>query len=456
MQRLLVLLLCALVVTLTGSVLFAAPAKTLPPRPTDSEWDSYREINEAIADPKQRTNTFPENKVQGWLLAQNWLDKGKQAFDLERLSKQGIKGPSYSVSDLRWFKETPFSPTAGPTGAAATSPNTGLFGGPKDSAWQGIKLRQNASEILAIEDPSQDSAKKVEGLQGALFSYARNRLTDGDSWSFQGAFIFPFVWQIDQRLNPNAGLDSPNAKQQQMPDMSHWALISYGAIPSFSIYRVSGIANNPLSTQTKNVDQLTFRVGVFEKLSVPSEIMDTMTLRGYITYLTDSGFDYSAPTGQLEWEPQMFFTKFVTVGYATQLCSKEPALDKKGDIDYNDTSYLAYQLRLRAHADYGTVLSAKDPVVKTGRFLRIGPIAELRFDPVIFKQLSLTVAYQYMPAVIGSNERNSLLTLGSEWKIADNPKTHQSLSLKVTYTEGGLDITKQPVRIVVAGLGGTW
>jgi hypothetical protein len=446
---------------LTVQSLFSAPATSPPPRPVDSEWDSYKKINTAIADEKQKAKTFTEMEVKAWLRVQNWLDDGKQQFTFDRfrvsMSGQVPPGGPYLVRQLKAFKETPYSTWAAETGTAATSPNTGLFAGPKESPWQGVKLRQSYSEVLGIEDPSQEATKKVETLQGALFSYTRNLLTDGDSWSFQGAVLFPFVWQLKPRLNPEAGLLPPADTQEQAAtvDLSHWAVVSYGVIPSVSIFRVTGVQNNPSTTLKKDVDQLTFRVGLFEKVSVPGRILDTMTFRGFATYVTDTGFESSVPSGQLEWEPQAWFSPLVTIGYATQLISKQPTLDKKGDFDYTDTSYLAYQFRIRAHADYGTLI---DPVtgLKAGDFLRVGPIAEFRLDPLIFKTVSASVSYSYLPAIVGSNDHNSLLTMGAEWKVADNPKTHQSLSLKVSYTEGGIDITKQKVRVLVAGLGGTW
>src|SRR5437016_3891088 len=183
MRQLRVFLFCAMLVALSGRASLGAPAKSPLPRPTDADWDAYKTINAAMADPKQKGKTFPASEVQGWLRAQNWLDEGKQAFDFERLEAnfEGLKHPPYAVRDLKLFKETPYSKTAGATGAAAASPNTGIFPGPPGSPWQGIKLRQSYSEVLSIEDPSQDSVKKVETLQGALFSYARNILTDGDS-----------------------------------------------------------------------------------------------------------------------------------------------------------------------------------------------------------------------------------------------------------------------------------
>jgi len=426
-------------VGLTVRGLCSAPTEP-PPRPADTEWDAYKKINVAIADEKQKAKVFTEKEVKAWLRVQDWLDDGKQFFTFNRLR---IKyKPPYIARDLKAFKETPYS--------------TGLFAGPKGSPWQGIKLRQSYSEVLSIEDPSQDTTKKVETLQGALFSYTRNLLTDSDSWSFQGAVLFPFVWQLSPRLDPNVGLLKPADEEQAATvDLSHWAIVSFGAIPSISIFRVTGVQNNPSTTLKKDIDQLTFRLGLFEKISVPGRILDTMTFRGFVTYVTDTGFESSVPSGQLEWEPQAFFTKYLTIGYATQLFPKEPTMNSKGDFDYTDTSYLAYQFRIRAHADYGTVIDSTTGL-KTGAFLRTGPIAEFRLDPLIFKTLSATVSYQYLPAIVGSNDHNSLFTAGGEWKIANNPKTQQSLSLKITYTEGGLDITKQKVRVLLAGLGGTW
>lgn len=439
------------------------PTPALPPRPHDTDWDAYKKINTAIAtagtDEKQKTKRFTEAEVMSWMRVQNWLDEGKQNFDYDRLrvglapsNYKEYHGP-YVIRDLKAFKETPFSSWAQDT--AAQSANTGLFANPKDKHWQGIKFRQSYTEVLGIEDPSQDSTKKVDTLQGGLFSYTKNYLTDGDSWSFQGAFLFPFVWQIEPRLNDKVGLVQTSPLDNQMVDMDHWAVLSYGVIPSVSIYRVTNVENIPNTTLKKDVDQLTFRVGVFDKLSVPGQILDTMTLRGFATFLTDTGFETSIPAGQLEWEPQAHFARYLNIGYLTQLIPKTPTLDRKGDYDYTDTSYLAYQLRFRAHADYGTIIDSNTHL-ETGGFFRAGPIVDFRLDPFVFKTVNIGFTYEYLPAISGDNNHNSLFTASGEWKIAKNPKTQQSLSLKLTYTDGGIDITKQQVRTLVAGLGGTW
>jgi hypothetical protein len=439
-----------------GSILvqqfaIGASKPATPPRPNDSEWDNYREVQSAIDDPKRKSEQVDRSKVKAWIKALNWLDTtGKKELTLVRFD--ALYSPPYAVRDLKAFEETPYSPIAGPTGPAV-SPNTGFFAGPNGSPWQGIKIRQSYSEVLSIEDPSQSSSKKVDTLQGALFSYTRNYLTEGDSWFLQGAFLLPMVWQRATRLNPAVGL-GPTTPDIE-PDYVHWTTLSWGVVPSVSIYRVIGVENIPNTTLKKDVDQLTWRVGVFDKLSVPSHVLETLTLRAFAVCATDTEFETSIPAGQLEIEPQMMFGPAFTVGYVTQLINKTPVPNKDGDVDPSDNSYLAYQFRLRGHAEYGTVIDAASGI-KTGAFFRAGPIAEIRLDPLIFKALSASFSYQYLPAITGTNDHNTLLTATAEYKAIDNQKTHQSLSLKITYTDGGLDLSKQQVQTLVAGIGITY
>jgi hypothetical protein len=440
-----------IVAVFSRCIIDTALAAAAPAKPTDSDWDSYRKVQAAIEDPKKKNDHVSRSEVKGWLTALNWLDiSGKKAMNLSRFDANYIE--PYSVGNLKAFEETPYSPTAGPTEAAASA-NTGFFAAPKGQPWQGFKIRQSYSEVLSIEDPTQDSTKKVDTLQGALFSYTRNYQTEGNSWSLQGAVLAPFIWQNTTRLNPNVGLTEGLPSIE--PDYSHWSLMSWGIIPSVSVYRVTGVENIPNTTLTKDIDHLTWRLGVFEKLSVPSHILDTLTIRAFGVYATDTSFNSSVPAGQVEIEPQMFFSPLVTVGYLTQLIPKQPRPNKDGDIDASDNSYLAYQFRLRAHAEYGTVIDAMTGE-KTGAFFRMGPIAEIRFDPFVLKPLSVSFAYQYLPAITGSNDHNTLLTASAEYKAIDNPKTHQSLSLKITYTDGGIDITKQSVKTLVAGISITY
>ncbi len=269
------LLVGALSTTLTLQTLLSAPVATPPPRPVDSDWDAYKKINAAIADEKQKAKTFTEKEVKAWLRVQDWLDDGKQFFNFERfhvnMAGEVPPGGPYQVRQLKAFKETPYSTWAAETGAAATSPNDGLFAGPKDSPWQGIKVRQSYGEVLGIEDPSQEATKKVDTLQGALFSYTRNLLTDGDSWAFQGAVLFPFVWQLKPRLKPGCG-SAPDCRYTRASSYSGFIALGSSVLwrdPKCLPLRVTDVQNNPFTTLKTDVDQLTFRVGLFEKISVP-------------------------------------------------------------------------------------------------------------------------------------------------------------------------------------------
>ena len=76
---------------------------------------------------------------------------------------------------------------------------------------------------------------------------------------------------------------------------------------------------------------------------------------------------------------------------------------------------------------------------------------QLVVKPLFFDHLSFTSKISYLPNVIRSEARNYLFSLGLDYALIDTPT--ERLSLKATYFDGGLDLTKQPANVFVLGMG---
>ena len=62
-------------------------------------------------------------------------------------------------------------------------------------AFKHLKIRQDHTDVLYEEDPSQAAqGKKFDDLSGATFSFARDLKADTDTWAAQAAVILPMIW----------------------------------------------------------------------------------------------------------------------------------------------------------------------------------------------------------------------------------------------------------------------
>jgi hypothetical protein len=417
-------------------------AREAVPMPKDSDWLAYKSVEAAIASAEKNPGKrVSKSDLEGWLTAKNWLTDGKHDYTFRRWQRNYWHEPYYAGNIKRFVESKyPIEGVSLPSVAKISDgaqPHIEAEPGPKIT----LRLRQSYSDVLGIEDPSQNVAtnKKVDDLQGALASYSRDFKRHTDVWSVRAALLLPIVGQTGFQ-----------------PNMREWGLISYGLVPSVSLYRVTG---EPTSGSEKNVDQLTFRVGMFAKWSAPAGPLDTLTLRGFATYLTDTGFRSNIPAGQFEWEPQLFFSKYATVGYITQLLNKLPK-QTPGNIDWKDASWLAYQLRLRLHLDWGDVSNSGRTGAPTGSFFRLGSIVDFQLKPLVDRRLSLGLSYQYLPALVGPTSRSGLFTVALEFDLLrpneTDPDSNQSVTIKATYTNGGVDLTRQKVDTFQLGLGATF
>jgi hypothetical protein len=292
------------------------------------------------------------------------------------------------------------------------------------------KLRQDYTDVLPGEDPSQQNlaAGKFDDLNGASLSYTWDGKAHTNTWSAEAALITPMVWE------------GKNLVYGPMP-------IFYGLVPSVSLNRVE--TNGVTST-----DSLTYRAGVFAQWllagSPGQKFHARLNVRGSFTYETDTQNNLRLPAGEFDVEPQMFCGPNWALGYLFN-----PFVGEQAAIDPNQAHF---QVRTWLHGEYGKVdRSSEQVMVAHSTFFRVGPVLQLKFDvpklPVLNKPLTFNLEYHYVPTLSGPGGHDTLLKTNAEFALMAAEDGEPRVTLKASYTSGGLDLTKQNVETFTLGLG---
>lgn len=299
--------------------------------------------------------------------------------------------------------------------------------GPHTFPW--LRLRRSYTDVLTFEDPSlaEGSEESFDDIKGALFSYERDLRNHTDTWSAQAALMAPFSFYTGYEPVKGDGLG-----------IQRW-----GFIPSVSLDRLTTSGD-----ASKEIEQWTYRMGLFARMKSGNPLLLALSTRAYASYVRDDLKDRSVTAGEFEIEPMSRFSKLVKIGARTII------IPKKNEKDPEDSAYLAYQFRLLLHGEFGSV-NSEGPAF-TGKeytFFRLGPVAQLDFKPFIFKNLSIGLKYSYLPALTGQNPNDTLLTADAEWILHEDKEALRRLSFKVSYVNGGLDLTKEKTHTLLIGLG---
>jgi len=341
---------------------------------------------------------------------------------------------SYTPADLKSYQ--PGKKLPSPSERQKTLPGVALFPsmGADSPRFLGPKIRASYTDALASEDPTlSKNPAKVSDLTGALFSYTRDFIADSNAWVAKGAVLFPISNSYDVNVRT-------------------FQLQKYGVIPSVSFDREFSDKD-----AKKNVDSLIFRIGAFAGVTGVGPF-DSLTLRLFATYGTDFEFNSEVPAGEFELEPTYSDSPWFGLGRIVRLIP----FGVVPDPSKAPTIQLAYQLRLILHGQGGEVV---DNGAQTGvpqrSFFRMGPKLQLRLDPLFVKQLICTISYEYLAPLSGYTANNDLLTIAPELFL-NKPKDDATIlnapliSLKASYQEGGIDLTKQRVQTFLVGLGITY
>lgn len=371
------------------------------------------------ADPVKLT----EQEVAIWMKVQNALHPNDPALNIQELKltaqpgREWVDVKSFTPKQIKNYSPPPPIP---PQGLQDSS------GGPLGR----LKLRESWSDVLAVEDPTIESAGKsrsYEDLKGAKFAFERNFKSDIDTWTVQAALILPLVW-----VNYVAAGDA--------------GFTTYGLTPSVNINRVHNEGDD-----SKNVEKLTFRAGGFATwyFQQPS-VIDRVVIRGGFAYQTDSKFGSSIPAGELELEPRLWSSTRLGIGYRQILIDK-PVEKREGP---KDNAILAYQARFRLRGEYGhfDLPDKTNPALKRDEeFLHLGAKAGIEFDPLFCSKLTGSVDYSYLPSVVGSSGHNQLLQAELGYKLWERDDGGKG-TLSVKYVKGGLDFDQEEVHTLYVGL----
>lgn len=298
------------------------------------------------------------------------------------------------------------------------------------------RVRYDWTDVLVSEDPSQPGNNKLPAsyadIKGATFSYASNRKNNSDTWSANGALILPVVHYFDLRFN---------------------RLTMIAVAPSVSINKVSDSAQ-----PTNDIDHLDYRLGAYLKY-LGARVGDfeyAAQVRAAFVYGTDTGHRASLPAGELEIEPQLLwyseksgtlFPDWVSIGYQSILYGNR---DNKKSDDVID-----YKMRAWLHMEGGD-LQQNGALWNTvnGSFFRLGPTVQgqLTFNNIL-NGLSVSGQYGYQTDISGPTGRNSVYSLSGALNLYKDDARHQKMALTVSYTKGGLTLSKQPVDTLNVGLG---
>jgi len=414
-----------LLAALSGEIARAATAPALPPPPTTEQLLAYRHV-QTLLDKGKGTELISNADIEGWVVTKDFLTNGKEHMNLRhwRFTHPSPSPGGVPMLEVKQFTKIKVTAKAKPE-------------------WKppGLHLRRNFTDVLTAEDPTQATSpdKGYDDLEGALFSYTRDRKADSDSWQAEAALLLPITRTTGRGESP-----------------TQWTTKTYGVYPSLSLHRLTTEERDG-ATPTKEVDQFTYRVGVFGKFSSPWSPLEALTLRGWATYVTDLNQGLEIPAAQFDIEPQFFFAPRWAIGYKQTILRRNREGLTPGTEDYYDNALVAYQLRLRIHGDYGEVKDAGDIAgLARESFFRMGPVVEFKLSPFFSKRISLSASYSYLPALMGPDDHNTLFTASGEWRLVHDEENHRTISLKLTYTKGGIEVTQQKVDTVNLGLGATF
>ena len=381
----------------------------------------------------KNTESISYEELERFSATQQKLDPNADPLLPKVIAKFGHR-PEYLISEIKSVTGSPSTTAAKP--AEGYKPPTALKPRPRGGfepityALAHPRLRQDSTDVLPAEDPSQQDLKPGEfsDLNGASFSYAYDGNAHTDTWSAQAALIVPMIWARNLEYG--------------------WKPIYYGFVPSISLYKVD------TNGDPKNeVDSLIYRAGLFGQWLVAggagSDFHARLNLTGDFTYATDTHYDLSLPAGEFNLEPQIFSSPSLVLGYLGEI-----VYDDQRPYDDPKRVVVGYQLRTWLHGEYGTIQHSSEQVPPPANdFARIGPVVQLQLlFPTFLEGLILRVEYHFLPTLSGREGHDSLLKAGADLAIFKD-KSGARISLKAAYTKGGLDLTKQDVETFTLGLG---
>jgi hypothetical protein len=285
-----------------------------------------------------------------------------------------------------------------------------------------LLIRRTYNEVTVTEDRSvsgaKDSFRKTEGAQ---FAYSHDYLTDGDQWSAIASLIAPF--DLVTRTNRPAvqhGLDLQ--------------LLQF--VPSISLNRVTNDVDD-----SKDVDELTFRAGIFAQWLGAVGPIRLLNFIGNATYVRDSGFHRGGViAGEIDLEP------------LTNLPGNRTfyrLLGQPNDTN-RENAVLEFNWRGRLHSEFGRHTASSG--MEDNGFFRVGPVLALKLDPFFLQRLTASMDYGYLVGVSGS-PANSHHLFAKVGLILDPTPETDHLTVNATYEDGDTPLVQNRVRTFLISVG---
>ena len=290
-----------------------------------------------------------------------------------------------------------------------------------------LLLRRSYSDVTSGEDPSAKEAKEsVRQGEAAQFSYSHDYLAGANQWSAVAAVIAPI------ELYRNRGAASQSGLALQVFDL----------VPSVSLNRVTNDKNT-----SKEVDDLTFRAGVFSQWLGILGPVRLLNLSGYATYATNSELrDGGIVAGEIDLEPLTNLP-----GNRTFYRLAENGSGKEGRagslIEYHWKAYL--HTEFGGHAGGSTSAASQNG---DNDFFRIGPVLSLQLDPLCFQRMNASISYTYLAGATG-NPTDSHHLLAKLGFILDRTPDTDHWTLNATYEDGDTPLVETRVRTFLLSLG---
>jgi hypothetical protein len=285
-----------------------------------------------------------------------------------------------------------------------------------------LLIRRTYNEVTATEDrTAADPKGDYRKTEGAQFAYSHDYLTHGDQWSAIASLITPFdlVSNTDQPA-PYHGLDLQRLQ----------------FVPSISINKVANDFD-----ATKDVDELTFRAGMFAQWLGVAGPIRLLNLIGNATYVRDTGFHRGGiVAGEIDLEP------------LTNLAGNRTFYRLLGQP--NDTkrenAVLEFNWRGRLHSEFGTHTASSGPT--NNDFFRVGPIIALKLDPFFLQRLTASIDYGYLVGLNGA-PNNSHHLFAKIGLILDRSPETDHLTLNATYEDGDTPLVQTRVKTFLISVG---
>ena len=364
----------------------------------------------------------------------------KQALYLFTAGNQ----PPYTIEQVLAFKKrgltqstpglaaglAPLDPGAGSAGKGSP----GQTAAPKLPRWEfkGMLLRSSVEDVLASEDVTGASdIASTKKLTGAKFSYTRKFRSNIDSWSADGAVLFPFGYE-----NPQGVGSTP-------------VLTSAYVLPSMTFKRVTG-------GDKDDANSLAFRLGMAWTWSgggigtkgyriftgydpsnnqyPATSYSQTLSLNAALE--TDFGGRRKIPAVELKWIP----------AFDLDLAPGVPLAIGHFRTLLNDKLKLDYRLEFSFQAEAGRRLEDEEDPKRDFTFFRAGPKAGITLDPFLHKDVRIGATYQWLNAFVGPREKQHHVTAFAQYRLSD------AVHLSLDYEEGGTDLSKKPIKQLTLGL----